>query len=79
METFTVYDGSAQPKRARGSRQVRIAQFAQQNRCWHYRPTARNYLRPKDAKADRRAVRALAARDVLEIEGPCYRWKGGAA
>lgn len=36
MATFTIYSGRARPRRAVGSNQCRLAQFAEKNQCWHY-------------------------------------------
>ena len=76
MQTFTVYDGSAQPRRARGKHQVTFAMFAEQNRCWHYIPTPASCLGGwRTAARIRRAILTLADRGVFEVEDGCYRWR----
>lgn len=58
--------GAAKPIEVAGKNQTRILDFAYNNRCWHY------------MQADyqsKQAYKALVNKDVLEVEGQCYRFK----
>jgi hypothetical protein len=57
MPTFTLYDGRAKPRVARGHRQFRLARFAYDAQCWH--------AAPKNA-SDRRALKALERKGFIE-------------
>ena len=66
MATMAIYYGAAKPVKAVGVNQCRILRFAESHKTWHYM---------KPDRASKRAYAGLVKRGVIEVEGPCYRFK----